>query len=86
MAPGSGGASMSTHSPPAPVADTTHALVPAILFTPDRLRLMTKTNRNNRLSTEAIESTGFRFARTDFAAAVAETIEWYRSKGWLLRS
>jgi nucleoside-diphosphate-sugar epimerase len=59
---------------------------PAILFTPYRLRLMTKTNRNNRLSTEAIESTGFRFARTDFAAAVAETIEWYRSKGWLLRS
>lgn len=57
---------------------------PAILFTPDRLRLMTKTNRNNRLSTEAIESTGFRFARTDFAAAVAENVEWYRSKGWLL--
>lgn len=57
---------------------------PAILFTPDRLRLMTKTNRNNRLSTEAIESTGFRFARTDFAAAVAENIKWYRSKGWLL--
>ena len=56
---------------------------PAILFTPDRLRLMTKTNRNNRLSTEAIESTGFRFARTDFAAAVADNVEWYRSKGWL---
>lgn len=56
---------------------------PAILFTPDRLRLMSKTNRNNRLSTEAIESTGFRFARTDFAAAVADNVEWYRSKGWL---
>ncbi|HET7718815.1 MAG TPA: SDR family oxidoreductase, partial [Acidimicrobiales bacterium] len=56
---------------------------PAILFTPDRLRLMTKTNRNNRLSTEAIASTGFRFARTDFAAAVADNVEWYRSKGWL---
>jgi nucleoside-diphosphate-sugar epimerase len=56
---------------------------PAILFTPDRLRLMTKTNRNNRLSTEAIESTGFRFSRTDFAAAVADNVEWYRSKGWL---
>lgn len=56
---------------------------PAILFTPDRLRLMSKTNRNNRLSTEALESTGFRFSRTDFAAAVADNVEWYRSKGWL---
>jgi nucleoside-diphosphate-sugar epimerase len=56
---------------------------PAILFTPDRLRLMGKTNRNNRLSTEAIESTGFRFARTDFAAAVADNVDWYRAAGWL---
>jgi len=60
-----------------------NGMEPAILFTPDRLRLMTKTNRNNRLSTEAIESTGFRFARTDFAAAVADNVEWYRSNGWL---
>ena len=56
---------------------------PAILFTPDRLRLMTKTNRNNRLSTEALESTGFRFTRTDFAAAVADNVDWYRAKNWL---
>jgi nucleoside-diphosphate-sugar epimerase len=59
---------------------------PAILFTPDRLRLMTKTNRNNRLSTKAIESTGFRFTRTDFAAAVGDNVDWYRSKGWLPRA
>jgi nucleoside-diphosphate-sugar epimerase len=56
---------------------------PAILFTPDRLRLMAKTNRNNRLSTEALESTGFRFTRTDFPAAVAENVEWYRARNWL---
>jgi nucleoside-diphosphate-sugar epimerase len=56
---------------------------PAILFTPDRLRLMTKTNRNNRLSTEALESTGFRFSRTDFAAAVADNVDWYRAQRWL---
>ena len=56
---------------------------PAILFTPDRLRLMGKTNRNNRLSTEALESTGFRFTRTDFAAAVAENVEWYQAQKWL---
>ena len=56
---------------------------PAILFTPDRLRLMTKTNRNNRVSTEALESTGFRFTRTDFASAVAENVEWYQANKWL---
>jgi phage replication-related protein YjqB (UPF0714/DUF867 family) len=60
-----------------------HGMEPAILFTPDRLRLMTKTNRNNRLSTEALESTGFRFTRTDFAAAVADNVDWYRGKQWL---
>jgi nucleoside-diphosphate-sugar epimerase len=56
---------------------------PAILFTPDRLRLMTKTNRNNRLSTDAIESTGFRFSHVDFAGAVAANVDWYRAAGWL---
>jgi nucleoside-diphosphate-sugar epimerase len=56
---------------------------PAILFTSDRFRLMAKTNRNNRLSTEAIESTGFRFTRTDFAAAVADNVDWYRARNWL---
>jgi nucleoside-diphosphate-sugar epimerase len=60
-----------------------HGMEPAILFTPDRLRLMGKTNRNNRLSTEALESTGFRFARTDFAAAVADNVDWYRAHNWL---
>jgi nucleoside-diphosphate-sugar epimerase len=60
-----------------------HGMEPAILFTPDRLRLMGKTNRNNRLSTEALESTGFRFARTDFAAAVADNVDWYRAHHWL---
>ena len=55
----------------------------AILFTPDRLRLMGKTNRNNRLSTEALASTGFRFSRTDFPAAVEANVEWYRANRWL---
>lgn len=58
-------------------------LVPAILFTPDRLRLMGKTNRNNRLSTEALASTGFRFRNTDFPAAVAANVDWYRARHWL---
>ncbi|MGI9120718.1 MAG: NAD-dependent epimerase/dehydratase family protein [Acidimicrobiales bacterium] len=57
---------------------------PAILFTPDRLRLMAKSNRNNRLSTEALASTGFRFSHTDFPAAVAANVEWYRANRWLV--
>ncbi len=57
---------------------------PAILFTPDRLRLMAKTNRNNRLSTEALESTGFRFSCTDLPAAVAANVDWYRGNRWLM--
>ncbi|MDQ6724968.1 MAG: NAD(P)-dependent oxidoreductase [Actinomycetota bacterium] len=58
-------------------------MVPAILFTPDRLRLMGKTNRNNRLSTDALASTGFRFRHTDFPAAVADNVDWYRRHHWL---
>jgi len=58
-------------------------MVPAILFTPDRLRLMGKTNLNNRLSTEALSSTGFRFRHTDFPAAVADSVDWYRRCHWL---
>ena len=57
---------------------------PVILFTPDRLRLMAKTNRNNRVSTEALVSTGFRFSRTDFPAAVADSVDWYRAQRWLV--
>ncbi len=56
---------------------------PAILFTPDRFRFMAKTNRNNRLSTEALESTGFRFRHTDFPASVADNVEWYQARKWL---
>ncbi len=58
-------------------------VVPSILFTPDRLRLMGKTNRNNRLATDALVSTGFRFRHTDFPAAVADNVDWYRRHRWL---
>lgn len=57
---------------------------PAILFTPDRLRFMAKTNRNNRVSTEALEATGFRFSCTDFALAVEANVDWYRAQRWLV--
>ncbi len=57
---------------------------PTILFTPDRLRLMAKTNRNNRLSTDALVSTGFQFTQTDFPAAVEANVEWYLANRWLV--
>ncbi len=61
-----------------------NGMEPAILFTADRLRLMAKTNLNNRLSTEALASTGFRFSHTDFPAAVEATVAWYRAHRWLV--
>jgi nucleoside-diphosphate-sugar epimerase len=57
---------------------------PAILLSPERFRLMRKTNRNNRLSTDALTGTGFRFGHTDFPAAVAANIQWYRDRRWLI--
>lgn len=57
---------------------------PAILLSPERFRLMRKTNRNNRLSTDALLGTGFEFRHTDFPAAVAATIAWYRDRRWLI--
>lgn len=57
---------------------------PEILLSPERFRLMRKTNRNNRLSTEALEGTGFRFRHTDFPAAVTANVEWYRDHRWLI--
>lgn len=56
---------------------------PEILLTTERLRLMGKANRNNRLSVEALEGTGFRFAQTDLQAGIATTIAWYRANRWL---
>jgi nucleoside-diphosphate-sugar epimerase len=55
-----------------------------ILFTPQRFRFMAKANRNNRLSIEALESTGFRLGHTDTRAGIADTVAWYRDHRWLL--
>jgi len=55
-----------------------------ILFTPQRFRFMAKANRNNRLSIESLESTGFRPTRTDTRAGIAATVAWYREQRWLL--
>jgi nucleoside-diphosphate-sugar epimerase len=59
-------------------------MAPEILLSPERLRFLRKANRNNRLSLEALEATGFRPVVTDIAAAVTEVIAWYREHLWIL--
>jgi len=60
------------------------AMRPDILLTEQRLRLMRKANRNNRLSVDALLQTGFSFAQGDLGASVARTIDWYREHRWIL--
>lgn len=55
-----------------------------VLLTPERFRFMRKANRNNRVSLEALESTGFRPAETDLGASLAATVAWYRHERWIL--
>jgi hypothetical protein len=57
---------------------------PHILLSPERFRFLRKANRNNRLSVEALLSTGFRFEHTDLEADIADTIEWYRARRWII--
>jgi nucleoside-diphosphate-sugar epimerase len=55
-----------------------------ILFTEDRFRFMRKTNRNNRLSIDALLGTGFKFRETDMTGSISRTIAWYREHRWIL--
>ena len=55
-----------------------------IVLSPQRLRLLAKSNRNNRLSVDALVSTGFEFTRTDLDAEVAASVAWYRERRWIL--
>jgi nucleoside-diphosphate-sugar epimerase len=55
-----------------------------ILLSPERLRLMRKSNINNRLSVSALRATGFEFKETDLAASIGRTIAWYRDRHWVL--
>jgi nucleoside-diphosphate-sugar epimerase len=57
---------------------------PRILLTKERFRFLRKANRNNRLSVDALLSTGFSFQETDLEASVARTITWYRDRRWIL--
>jgi nucleoside-diphosphate-sugar epimerase len=57
---------------------------PRILLSKERFRFLRKSNRNNRLSVDALVGTGFEFARTDLPASIAATIDWYRRHRWIL--
>ncbi len=57
---------------------------PKIMLTKERFRFLRKANRNNRVSVDALTSTGFRFQETDLDAAIGATIGWYRAHRWIL--
>jgi nucleoside-diphosphate-sugar epimerase len=57
---------------------------PHILLTRERFRFLRKANRNNRVSVDALRSTGFQLRKTDLGMGVAETIGWYRDHRWIL--
>ena len=55
-----------------------------ILLTEERLRLMRKSNPNNRLSLDALLGTGFELQHTDLRDSVVGTVEWYEQHRWVL--
>ena len=57
---------------------------PDILLTDQRFRFMRKSNRNNRLSTDALLGTGFELAHGQLEPAINETIDWYREHRWVI--
>lgn len=57
---------------------------PDIFLTKERFRFMRKANRIDRLSVDALLSTGFRFEHTDLEASIGDTIAWYRAHRWIL--
>ena len=59
-------------------------MAPDILFTKERFRFLRKANRNNRLSIDALLSTGFQFQEDDLDNGIRKTVAWYREKRWIL--
>ncbi len=55
-----------------------------IILTKERFRFMRKENRNNRLSLDALRSTGFEFQEHDLPASIGATIAWYRDHRWVI--
>jgi len=57
---------------------------PDILLTKERFRLLGKANRNNRLSVEALLSTGFRFHDERLEDSIRRAVAWYADNRWIL--
>ena len=55
-----------------------------IIFTKQRFRFMRKTNRNNRVSIDALLGTGFELEETDVGPSIARTVAWYREHRWVI--
>jgi nucleoside-diphosphate-sugar epimerase len=55
-----------------------------IIFTEQRFRFMRKTNRNNRVSIDALLGTGFEVKETDVGPSIGRTVAWYRDHRWVL--
>lgn len=55
-----------------------------ILLQPQRIRFLKKANPNNRLSLDALRSTGFCPSVTDLPASIRATVCWYRDHRWIL--
>jgi nucleoside-diphosphate-sugar epimerase len=59
-------------------------MLPDILLTKERLRFFGKANPNNRLSIDALLSTGFQFPDVELATGIGATIAWYRDHRWIV--
>ncbi|MDQ4133092.1 MAG: NAD(P)-dependent oxidoreductase [Actinomycetota bacterium] len=55
-----------------------------ILLTKERFRFMRKSNRNNRLSIDALLETGFEFGEDDLESSLQRNVAWYRDNKWVL--
>ena len=55
-----------------------------IVLSEDRLKFMRKSNRNNRVSIDALLDTGYELKETDLADATARSVSWYRDHRWIL--
>lgn len=56
----------------------------SIILTKERFRFMRKENRNNRLSLDALRSTGFEPRHIDIRRDAVADAEWYRDHRWVL--
>jgi hypothetical protein len=55
-----------------------------IYFTEERFRFMRKSNRNNRLSIDALLGTGFELSQPDTRPGIADAVGWYREHRWIV--